>query len=120
VKAVSNPGNATLPASYTVHITCDDGTDTTRTLPANGGAAIEGPVNNIDANSLCNVEETSVPNATPSYSPSEAGPGGEGIKVISGQTVTVTVTNVFTNVSPEVVVTPPAAQAVVVSPVFTG
>jgi hypothetical protein len=119
VKAVTNPGNATLPVSYTVHITCDDGTDTTRTLPGNGGAAIEGPVTGILANSLCNVEETSVPNASPSYTPSEAGPGGEGIEIESGQTVLVTVTNVFTSVSPEVVVAPPAA-AVTVNPGFTG
>ena len=123
VKVVTNPGGATLPASYTVHITCDDGTDTTRTLPANGGAAVEGPVTGIVANSLCNVEETSVPNATPSYSPTAAGPTGEGIKITSGQTVTVTVTNVFTAVSPEVVVVAPVAvapQPVVVQPALTG
>jgi hypothetical protein len=119
-KVVTNPGGATLPASYTVHITCDDGTDTTRTLPANGGPAVEGPVNDIDPNSLCNVEETSVANATASYSPPEAGPGGDGILVTSGQTVMVTVTNVFTTVSPAVVTNPPAAQAVVVNPGFTG
>jgi hypothetical protein len=123
-KVVVNPGGATLPANYTVQITCDDGTNVTRTLPANGGSAIEGPVTGIEANSLCNVSETAVTNATPTYAPTAAGPGGAGIEITSGQTVTVTVTNTFTAVSPEDVSTPtdtPApAAAVTVQPGFTG
>jgi hypothetical protein len=126
-KAIVNPSNVALTADYTVHITCDDGTDTTRTLPAAGGPAVEGAVTGILANSLCNVEETNPPaNATPTYTPPEAGPTGEGVPVGSGVEVSVTVTNSFAAVGGIAVVTPPpspavvAAQVVTVAPRLTG
>ena len=127
-KIVNNAGGAVLPTSYVVHITCDDGTEADRTLPSLGGDAIEGPVTDILANSLCNVTETSaLPEGTGVvYTPAEAGPGGDGVMIVSGQEITVTVTNTFIGVLPEVVVRPPevqvaqAAQAVAVPAAFTG
>ncbi len=105
-KVIVNPSAVAVSANYSVHVTCDDGTDATRTLPAAGGVAIEGPVTGIEADSLCNVTETSTAGAVPSYSPVNAGPTGTGVTVGSGVEVSVTVTNTFA--AAEVIVTPPA------------
>jgi hypothetical protein len=134
-KAIVNPSSVPLTTSYTVHITCDDDTDTTRTLPATGGPAVEGAVTGILANSLCKVTETNPPaGVTPSYNPASAGPTGEGVAVGSGVEVSVTVTNTFPAVGGVVVATPVtpgtpapplspavvAAQVVTVTPRLTG
>ena len=73
-KLIVNPSAVVLSADYTVHVTCDDGTDTTRTLPSAGGSAIDGPVTGIAADSLCNVTETSTAGATAYLQPCDRWP----------------------------------------------
>ena len=90
------PPGVTLPASYTAQVLCDDGTDTTVTLPGTGGPGT--PLVSVDAGASCAVGEDltglpagwvvtySVDGGAPSSSPPV-------FVVTASATVTVTITN---------------------------
>ena len=95
-KTVVKPQGATLPASFTAHVVCNDGTDTTVTMPAAGGAGT--PVLTPNVGSICGVEETPVPAGwTVTYS-------------VNGGSVTTTVP-VFTVTSSTTTISRSAANA---------
>jgi hypothetical protein len=124
------PVGGTVPDSYTVHVSCDDGTEQDVTFPAAGGAGTPEVIDHVEAGSLCLVTEAGTdgfPTGTVvTYDPASAGPGGDGVFVDAEQVVTVTVTNAFTGVEVQPgVVTPPtqveaAAVAVATNPALTG
>ncbi|MFN8025859.1 MAG: DUF5979 domain-containing protein [Acidimicrobiia bacterium] len=117
------PADGTVPTEFTIQVTCDDGTDQALVFPVTGGSA---EISEIEAGSECTVVEQGVdgfPTSTVvTYAPADA---PVGFFVDADADVAVTVTNAFTSVAGEVVtppVTPPlvAAEAVAVSPAFTG
>ena len=80
-------------------------------------------VSPIEAGATCNVVETTVlpDGSTTTYDP--AGADTEGVEVIGGDQVAVTVTNNFEGVEllpTDVVATPTPAAAVAAAPAFTG
>ena len=114
---VGNPVNP-IPASFTAHVSCDDGTAADVTLPGGTGGNGTPIVSGIKVGALCTVVETTVIDslATKSYSP--VGVNTAGMIITSTGTVVVTITNNYQGVvvSPaDVVVTP-----VVIQPSFAG
>ena len=114
-----------IPVSFTIHVSCDDGTEEDLVLPVDeeGTPNFTGVVTDIEDGSICTVSETTVlpTGSTTTYAPIEA--NGEGVEVIGGEQTEVEVTNNFTGVSlePTDVVRPPApAAAVAAAPAFTG
>jgi len=110
-----------IPVSFTINVSCADGTDENLVLPTmdEGVPNFTGVVTGIESDADCLVSETSaVPNGTVvTYSPSQ------NVNVIGGGQVGVTVTNNFTgvDVAPADVVRPPAAPAAIAAaPAFTG
>jgi Domain of unknown function (DUF5979) len=103
------PAGVTLPASYTAHVSCDDGTEADVTLPGTGGDGT--PLVTVAAGALCALGEDiaplppgwvvtySVDGGAPSSSPPV-------FNVAANQSVTVTITNDPTAVA-AVTTTPP-------------
>jgi hypothetical protein len=90
------PPGVTLPASYTARVVCDDGTDTSVTLPGTGGNGT--PLVSVAADSVCAVGEdnTSLPAGwVLSYSVNggAASSSPPVFIVTANATVTVTITN---------------------------
>jgi len=129
-KVVENPGNIQgLPTEYTVHVTCDDGSEDDVVLPANGDEVLF-PVTKL--NTFCVVLEDTLSGlpsgvtVTVTYDPANAEDNGsnDGVEVPGDGTDSdlVTVKNTFAQEPP----TPagetitPAAEAVQASPAFTG
>jgi hypothetical protein len=106
---------APIPTTFSVHVVCNDGTNTTVQVAPGSPATI----NNIVEGSVCVVTETTVlppGSGTPVYNPPTA--ATTGVTIAANQTVSVGITNNFANVQVEaetVVATP-----VVVQPAFTG
>ena len=89
------------PASFTAHVTCDDGTNADVTLPGSGGAGT--PPVSVKALSLCHIEEVAAsipPGWVVTYSvddgPETATPPIVG-PIAGNTTVAVTITNDPTN-----------------------
>jgi len=123
VKKVVDPFTGTgtpvapgIPSSFSVNVTCSDGTDQTVTLVDQQTVTLNG----LTADATCHVEETTtLPAGTKvTYTPPEAEKGQAGVSIAAGQTTAITIENDFAlvQVSPETVVTPPVS----VSPTFTG
>jgi hypothetical protein len=113
---------AVVPTSFDVHVTCDSG-EFDRTVTEGTPVTITG----LPDGDMCTVVETSVlpvGAAPPVYDPVDADTAG--VEVTAGETVTVGITNDFSEVAGETVVNPPTttptpvAQAVAASPAFTG
>jgi len=114
----------TVPGTFQVHVTCDDGTDTNLQLPADGTVM---KVENIKAGSFCTVKEDaqSLPagfqgTITVTYDPTDAetATGNDGVEIPEdGDSDVVTVTNDYDGVS---VLAAEAAQPVATQPAFTG
>jgi hypothetical protein len=99
-----------IPTTFSVHVVCNDGTDTTVQVSTGSPATI----NNIVEGSVCVVTETTVLPAgsgTPVYNPATA--ATTGVTIVANQTVAVGITNNFANVQV-------AAEVVTVQPTFTG
>jgi hypothetical protein len=112
-----------IPVTFTINVTCDDGTNEDLVLPTidEGVEDFTGVVTDIADGAECTVHETSsVPEGTNvTYTPS-----GD-VSIVGGEQSAVTVTNDFTGVElePASVVEPPAvtpAAAVTAAPAFTG
>jgi hypothetical protein len=117
-----NPGNIPIPATFTTEVACDDGTDTTVTLPGGGGPG--SPAVTPAIGSLCVLQESTEvlpPGWVVTYSV-DGGPASLTLPkfpIPSSTPVTVTILNDPSQVAAEVV-TQPAAQPVAVQPSFTG
>jgi hypothetical protein len=119
-------GTAVVPTSFTIHVACDDETTADLVLPVDeeGIPNFTGVVTGIADGAICTVSETTTlpDGSVVTYSP--IGANTDGVEVIGGEQTAVTVTNDFTSVAGETVVKPPvdppAAQAVAVTPAFTG
>jgi hypothetical protein len=99
-----------IPTTFSVHVVCNDGTDTTVQVAPGSPAT----VSNIVEGSVCVVTETTVlplGSGTPVYNPPTA--ATTGVTIVTNQTVTVGITNNFVDVQV-------AAEAVAVQPAFTG
>jgi hypothetical protein len=111
-----------IPVTFTINVTCDDGTNENLVLPTIEEGGIEnftGVVTDIEDGAECTVSETSaVPSGTTvTYTPSP------NVTIVGGEQGEVTVTNNFETVDllPADVVRPvqPAA-AIAAAPAFTG
>jgi Domain of unknown function (DUF5979) len=99
---VPAPAGVTMPASYSAHVSCDDGTETDVTLPGAGGEGA--PLVNVAAGALCAVGEDIAPlppGWVVTYSVDGGAPGSSPpvFNVAANQTVTVTITNDATAVA---------------------
>jgi hypothetical protein len=121
-KAVDDPspGLNTIPGTFHVDVVCTDNASTTaeghfELVP--GAAPDGGPaqtVTDIPEGSTCVVTESPVPSpAVVSYS-------SNNIVVAEGDQVSVTVTNTYPEVNPSNETVTPAAEAIQVTPSFTG
>lgn len=122
---VGNPVGGTVPDGFTVHVSCDDGTEQDVTFPVSGGAGTPATIDGIEAGSSCTVIEQNTgtfPTGTAvTYDPANA---PTGFFVDAEQEVAVQVTNDFVDVlveAEEVTAAPPVpAQPVTIAPAFTG
>jgi hypothetical protein len=114
-----------IPASFTVHVECDDETTADLVLPVieEGVPNFTGVVTGIEDGAICTVEETTAlpTGGTVAYTPITV--TTDGVEVFGGEQTEVTVTNDFSGVEVEpadVVEQPPAAAPVAAAPAFTG
>ena len=101
---VAPPAGVTVPASYTAHLVCNDGTDTTVTLPGTGGEGTPSPVA-VAAGAQCVVSEDSAalpPGWVITYTVGTGTPSTISplFSVTPAATLTVTITNDATAVTP--------------------
>ena len=120
-KLVVNPESPDVPSGgFTVHVDCDDKARDDIVIPKGGNQGTPVVIDDIEAGSTCIVTEVDPP-ADVSYTPS--GVDTTGVVVDEEQTVAVTITNTFELPAPPIpggeTVTP-AAEAVQVTPAFTG
>jgi hypothetical protein len=97
------PPGVTLPVSYTARVVCDDGTDANVTFPGGGGDGT--PLLSVAAGALCALAEDTTPLpagwvVTYSVNGAPAGSSPPVFNVAGNGTVTVTITNDPTAVSP--------------------
>jgi len=117
-KAVVNPTSPDVPSGgFTVHVDCDDKTRNDITIPKEGTGATPVTIDDIEAGSKCIVTEVNPP---PNVSYTPTGINTTGVFVDADQTVAVTITNTFTIPAPPIVAPTVAAEAITVSPTFTG
>jgi hypothetical protein len=109
------PVDGAIPASFTAHVSCDDGTEQDVTFPISGGAGTPSQINGIEAGSKCTVVEQGTAGfptgSVVSYSP--VGVDSTGAFVDANATTSVTITNNFEGVElePEVVSDPPVTPS---------
>jgi hypothetical protein len=114
-KAVVNGTVPGAPASFTLHVDCDDKTRDDIVINGTGNVGNPVVISDIEAGSTCIITElntnTFPAGSTVAFNPPTA--NTTGVLVDAEQTVEVTVTNTFQAPTP-------AAEAVTVTPAFTG
>jgi len=126
-QVLGTPAGDPVPTSYNVHVVCD-GDQVDDVIELTDGETTE--IDNLLDGTICTVveegTETFAIGTDVRYTPASASTEA-GVEIETDTTTAVTVTNDFTNVQGETVVTPPVVQppatapaAIAAAPVFTG